>query len=86
MGKINFFTVDTSFRIKNKNKIKEWVTEVLKRENKPDIESVNIILCSDQYLLDINRKFLRHDYLTDIITFTYSSKDKSLEGELYIRK
>lgn len=84
MGKINFFTFDTSFRIKNKTKIKHWVLDVLKREKKPDIDSVSIILCSDQYLLDINRKFLRHDYLTDIITFTYSSTDNSLEGELYI--
>ena len=84
MGKINFFTSDTSFRIKNKKKIRDWVYEVLKKEKKPDVESVNIILCSDQYLLDINRKFLHHDYLTDIVTFTYSAADKSLEGELYI--
>ena len=84
MGKINFFNYDTSFRIKNKRKIRDWVLQVLKSENKPDIESVNIILCSDRNLLDINRKFLRHDYLTDIITFTYSSADNSLEGELYI--
>ena len=57
---------------------------MLRREKKPDIDSVNIIVCSDKYLLEINRKYLQHDYLTDIITFTYSLADNSLEGELYI--
>ena len=84
MGKINFFNLDTSYRLKNKRNIRDWVLEVLASEDKPDIESVNIILCSDEYLLEINRKYLRHDYFTDIITFTYSSADNSLEGELYI--
>jgi rRNA maturation RNase YbeY len=84
MGKINFFSLDTGYRLKNKRNIRDWVLEVLAGENKPDIEYVNIILCSDQYLLEINRKYLRHEYLTDIITFTYSSADNSLEGELYI--
>ena len=84
MGKINFFTCDTSFSVKNKRKIGNWLLEVLRKEKKPEVDSINIIICSDKYLLDINRQFLNHDFLTDIITFTYSPEDKSLEGELYI--
>ena len=84
MGKINFFNFDTGYQLKNKRKIRKWALEVLRREKKPDIDSVNIIVCSDKYLLEINRKYLQHDYLTDIITFTYSLADNSLEGELYI--
>ncbi len=44
---------------------------------------IAIILCSDEYLLDINKKFLSHDYYTDIITFDYT-EGKRISGELYI--
>jgi rRNA maturation RNase YbeY len=44
---------------------------------------VLIIFCSDQYLLEINKKYLGRDYLTDIITFSYNSEETTT-GELYI--
>lgn len=44
---------------------------------------ISIILCSDEYLLEMNRRYLEHDYLTDIITFDYSENDR-LSGDLYI--
>ena len=44
---------------------------------------INIIFCSDNYLLDINQKFLGHDYFTDIITFDYCEDDR-LNGDLFI--
>jgi len=31
--------------------------------------ALDVILCDDAYLLDINKNYLNHDYLTDIITF-----------------
>ena len=43
-----------------------------------------IIFCTDEYLLDINRRFLQHDYYTDIITFNLSGNPKTIEGEIYI--
>jgi rRNA maturation RNase YbeY len=47
--------------------------------------SLNIIFCSDEHLLGINRDFLQHDYYTDIITFDLSPSSKApLEAELYI--
>jgi len=44
---------------------------------------LNYIFCSDEYLLDINKKFLKHDYLTDIITFDLSEQN-GVTGEVYI--
>ena len=44
----------------------------------------NIILMSDEELLEINREFMKHDYFTDIITFNYSEVPKNVEAELYI--
>ena len=47
------------------------------------IGDVNIIFCSDNYILDINIRYLQHDYFTDIITFDYC-EDKILSGDLFI--
>ncbi len=44
----------------------------------------NIIIMSDEELLEINKEFLNHDYFTDIITFNYADVPKRIESELYI--
>ncbi len=44
---------------------------------------IGIIFCSDQYLLQMNKKYLNHDYFTDIITFNYNEK-KYVQGDLFI--
>lgn len=49
--------------------------------------SISIIFCSDKFLLEINRRFLNHDYLTDIITFDLSeNRKKNIDAEIYISK
>lgn len=45
---------------------------------------LNYIFCSDEYLLHINKQFLNHDTLTDIITFDLSESDDTLTGEIYV--
>lgn len=45
---------------------------------------INIIFCSDEYLLDLNRNFLKHDTLTDIITFPFMENDDNISGDIYI--
>jgi len=42
-----------------------------------------LVFCSDDYLLELNKKHLQHDYYTDIITFDYSDEDV-ISGDLYI--
>ena len=44
---------------------------------------ISLILVSDIYLLNINKKYLNHDYFTDIITFN-NSEDESISGDLFI--
>ena len=46
---------------------------------------MSIVFTSDDYLLDLNRKFLSHDYYTDILTFDYSRVGSTfINGELFI--
>jgi rRNA maturation RNase YbeY len=47
------------------------------------VGNINYIFCSDEYLLEMNRKHLDHDYYTDIITFNYC-EDKEISGDMYI--
>jgi len=59
-----------------------WLTRVLKSEDK-SIGQINYIFCSDEYLYNLNHKFLNHDTLTDIITFDYSD-NSVISGDIYI--
>lgn len=65
-------------------KLKEFILLIFKTERKTFL-SLNVIFCSDEYLLPINEKFLQHNYFTDIITFNLAEKgSKKIEGEIYI--
>jgi len=81
---IDFFTVNASPPLKNKKKIKNWIIRLIQQEkNKLAYINVTIIFCNDQYLLELNEKFLKKDTLTDILSFEYS-ENNSLEGDIYI--
>ncbi len=76
------FNSSTSFRLKNKARLKSWVFSVIRAEKcVPSEISFNFV--SDEELLAINKKYLKHKTLTDIITFDYS-KGTTLSGEIYI--
>lgn len=78
---IFFQSEDLDLRIKHKRVLKRWLGLVALSEGKK-IGTINVIWCSDERLLEVNRQFLDHDYYTDIITFDYS--DQRLHGDLYI--
>ena len=65
-----------------KRDLKKWFNSTVENENKK-IGDIVYILCSDAYLLQINREFLNHDYLTDIITFDYVDED-TISGDIFI--
>ncbi|MDP4266783.1 MAG: rRNA maturation RNase YbeY [Bacteroidota bacterium] len=79
---INVLTEDIDFKLKNINKIKSWIKHCV-NEFKINRISINLIFCSDKYLYEINKKYLNHDTLTDIITFDYSEKNL-ISGDLLI--
>ena len=79
---VRFFTQDTSFNIKDKLLLKKWIKNVIAAYNSVQGE-ISIIFCSDSYLLEINRKYLGHDYYTDIITFDYCEQNR-ISGDLFI--
>lgn len=79
---IRYFNEDIKFVFKQKLLNNRWLKTVAGSEMRR-IGDVNIIFCSDNYILDVNIKYLGHDYFTDIITFDYCEKDV-LSGDLFI--
>lgn len=68
--------------IKNKNNLKSWLKDLILQEKaKPG--QINIIFTSDRKLLDLNRKFLSSENLTDIVTFDYN-ENQGISGDLFI--
>lgn len=59
-----------------------WLENLLRNEEKKPGKIV-YIFCSDEYLLEVNRKYLNHDYYTDIITFDYV-KGKTVSGDIFV--
>lgn len=73
---------ETDFELSQPKKHTDWIINVARHKGRL-IEGLNYIFCSDAYLLDINQRFLKHDYLTDIITFP-AEGNESLAGDIFI--
>lgn len=79
---IIYDTRDSKFNLRQRRKVSAWIENSIKGEKKRAGDIV-IVFCSDNYILEMNRQYLQHDYFTDIITFDYS-EGKVLSGDLII--
>ena len=79
---ISYYFQDVDFKFREKRRTNQWLRLAAESEIRR-IADISIIFCSDPYILDINQKYLGHDYFTDIITFDYCEGD-SLSGDLFI--
>lgn len=80
---VQFFLEDVKYTLKNKIQIKEWINNTIIAEGF-QLEELNFILCSDEYLLAINQQYLNHDTYTDVITFDNSEELKTILGDIFI--
>jgi rRNA maturation RNase YbeY len=83
MKSVYFHNADKVFQFPHKTVLKNFIADLFKREFQVLYE-LNYIFCSDEYLLQINKDYLQHDYYTDIITFDLSEEKKKIIGEIYI--
>jgi len=73
--------VDYEFNDSSANNLK--LIQIADKE-KVSIDFLNYIFCSDPYLLDLNKKYLDHDYFTDIISFESSEEMGVVSGDIFI--
>jgi len=66
----------------NRTVTRKWLHEVIRLEGKKQ-GVINYIFCSDEFLADINIRFLKRDYYTDVISFDYTEHDV-VSGDIMI--
>lgn len=76
------YNSENNFELYNENQLSKWIEFSIHQENK-ELGELNYIFCDDDYLLEINIKQLKHNELTDIISFDYSLGD-IISGDIYI--
>jgi len=82
---VRYYDQQISSKLKDKRKLSSFIQALLRRHRK-ELKTIDLtyIFCNDEYLLEINREFLDHDTLTDIITFDMSNSPEKMDGEIYI--
>jgi len=81
MIQVNFHEIE-EFEL-SESDLEIWISSITSRHNK-SLEFLDITLCSDSYLLEMNKQYLEHDYFTDILSFDISEIPGKIMGELYI--
>jgi rRNA maturation RNase YbeY len=80
---IQFFSEEVDFSLADEKNVITWLLEAIQQENL-ETGVINIIFCTDDYLLDLNQRFLERDTLTDVIAFEYGEEGKEVSGDIFI--
>jgi len=80
---VSFHYADVDFKLKSPTSLKKFVVDIFLKTTKKKL-SLSVVFCSDDYLLNINKQFLNHDYYTDIITFPLEETEATSLAEIYI--
>ncbi|MCL4142647.1 UNVERIFIED_CONTAM: hypothetical protein GTU68_061415 [Idotea baltica] len=76
------YSYQKEFVFNNQNSISNWLSAVIVAENYKE-DTINYIFCDDNYLFELNVKHLKHNTLTDIITFNYNL-GKTISTDIFI--
>lgn len=80
---ILFIKNGVRFRLSRAKDLKIWIRKVI-RKNGFSLSEISFIFCSDRFILKMNKDFLSHNFLTDVITFDLSEIKSVINGEVYI--
>ena len=80
-SEISFHAESIDFSFEHEEKVQEWLGKLASHHART-IGTLNYIFCSDEYLLQLNKEHLDHDYYTDILTFPY--QDHPIISDIYI--
>ncbi|MDY7394682.1 rRNA maturation RNase YbeY [Aureibaculum sp. 2210JD6-5] len=76
------YNYQKEFEFGDKNAVSNWISDTIAAESHKE-DAINYIFCDDSYLLELNVKHLKHNTLTDIITFNYNL-GKVISADIFI--
>ena len=76
------FNYELDFKLDSEPEYSDWIARIITSESR-SFSEMSFIFCNDDYLLKLNKEFLNHDTLTDIITFDYT-EDAVISGDIFI--
>lgn len=76
------FNFETDFELADKERLSNWIERTITGEGY-EVGDISYVFCDDDYLHKLNMEFLKHDTLTDIISFDYCM-GKQVNGEIFI--
>ncbi|MBM3403383.1 MAG: rRNA maturation RNase YbeY [Bacteroidetes bacterium] len=82
-GQIYFFKEQVTFAIRGRETLRNWLKSIALFEDKIP-GSINFIFCDDEYLLELNQKYLKSDTLTDVIAFNNSDEEGYVSADIFI--
>ena len=83
INSVHFYFEKVHFTLKERGNLKGFINNLIAKE-KRKLNKLNYIFCSDKALLRINRKYLGHNFYTDVVTFNLSSSPKEILADIYI--
>lgn len=81
--RINFFNEDITYKLEQKIATRLWISSTINQEGFT-LQELNFIFCSDEYLLNINKQYLKHNTYTDVVTFDNTTKKGVIVGDIFI--
>jgi probable rRNA maturation factor len=83
INSVHFYFEKVDLSLKERGNLKGFINTLIVKE-KRKLNNLNYIFCSDKVLLRINRKYLGHNFYTDVVTFNLSSSPKEILADIYI--
>ena len=80
---IHFFFDGIRPALRNRKDLKLFLMSIFKSEG-IEVDTLNFIFSTDKAVYAINKRFLRHDFFTDIITFNLARKGKPVVADVYV--
>lgn len=82
-GIISFAVIHNDFKLKKRTILKECITSFIHSSGFA-LQTISFVFCNDEYLAQINKKYLNHNTFTDIVTFDYKENKETLSGDIII--
>lgn len=80
---IHFFVEKTPFAIPGKRILRRWLENAIREENGVP-GAINFVICNDDFLFKMNKKYLKQKTLTDILTFPMADDGNTVSADIYI--